>query len=499
MAKLVFIIPLLPLAGYVINGLWGKRLSRQTSGWLACATVFLSFMFSLVISGIISVGNAPTDFHFFEWLYSGDLKLNFAFHIDNLTLVMMFIVSGVSFLIHVYSIGYMERDRDYTRYFAYLNLFTAMMLILVMAENLPLMFIGWEGVGLCSYLLIGFWYERDKAANAARKAFVVNRIGDAAFIIGMLLIYINFGTLSIQPILAKAPEIFSFGNGILTAITILLFIGATGKSAQFPLHVWLPDAMEGPTPVSALIHAATMVTAGVYMVARLNVLYIMCPATLWIIGTIAVITSLGAAIIALSQYDIKRVLAYSTISQLGYMFLALSVGAFGAAIFHLATHAFFKALLFMGAGSVIHGLKDEMDMRRMGGLARSMPTTWILFLIGALAISGFPFMAGFFSKDLIIESAFTNPIFRKIPFGVLGYITAAITAFYIFRLYYSIFRGRFLGPEDSKPHEAPPVMSVPMGTLAFLCVFAGFLGWPLTNWFGNFLEPIFGQSHALIA
>lgn len=494
MAKIAFLIPLFPIFGFLINGLFGRRTSKPLAGYIACFAVLMSFVLGIFLFCGLCYDDSPRIFHFFEWIYVGDLKLNFAFHVDRLTLVMILAVTGVSGLIHIYSLGYMSQDRDYTRYFAHLNLFTSMMLILVMAENLPLMFIGWEGVGLCSYLLIGFWYEKQSAADAGRKAFIINRIGDTSFIIGMLLLYNHFGTLSIEPILQNAPVIFTYGSGILTAITILLFIGAVGKSAQFPLHVWLPDAMEGPTPVSALIHAATMVTAGVYMIARLNMLFLMCPATLWIIGIIATITAFGAATIAIAQYDIKRVLAYSTISQLGYMFVATSVGAFGAAIFHLITHAFFKALLFLAAGSVIHGLKNEMDMRKMGGLAKSMPFTWFVFLAGTFAISGFPFFAGFFSKDWIIKSAFVNPIYHKAILGIFGFLTALLTAFYSFRLYYRIFRGRYTGPEEIRPHDAPFIMAWPMFILTFLSAFTGFLAWPIANSFANFLDPVFGGS-----
>jgi NADH-quinone oxidoreductase subunit L len=494
LAKIAFAIPLLPLLGFLINGLFGKRLPKPWPGVIGSLAVILSFPLCLLLlwdSTIVTVGKT---FHFFEWIHVGSFQANFAYHIDPLTIVMLLTVSGVSSLIHIYSIGYMAEDRDYSRYFSYLNLFTAMMFLLVLAENLPLMFIGWEGVGLCSYLLIGFWYEKQAAADAGRKAFIVNRIGDAAFIFGMLLLYINFDTLSIQPILKMAPSLFEYGGATLTAITILLFIGAMGKSAQFPLHVWLPDAMEGPTPVSALIHAATMVTAGVYMICRLNMLYLMAPTTLWVVGLIATFTALFAALIAITQFDIKRVLAYSTISQLGYMFMACSVGAFGAAIFHLFTHAFFKALLFLGAGAVIHGLRNEMDMRKMGGLARSMPVVWITFLVGSMAISGFPFLAGFFSKDLILESTFINPLFRKIPLGVIGYITAIFTSFYMFRLYYRIFRGRYYGTSNLAPQRTSPVIAIPLVVLALLSIFAGFLAFPVNDIFGHFLKPVFENN-----
>jgi len=495
-AKIAFLIPFFPLIGFLINGLFGRHVKRSHSGLIASGAVILSFIFGLVLFFSKSI---PATFHFFEWIHLGSLQINFAYHVDELTLVMLLTVSGVASLIHIYSIGYMSHDPGYNRYFSYLNLFTAMMLILVMAENLPVMFIGWEGVGLCSYLLIGFWFEKPEAANAGRKAFVVNRIGDAAFIVGMLLLYNYFGTLSIQPIIERAPDVFAYGSAVITTITILLFIGAIGKSAQIPLFVWLPDAMEGPTPVSALIHAATMVTAGIYMICRLNLLYLMSPTTLWIIGIIATLTALFAGLTAIAQYDIKRVLAYSTISQLGYMFMACSVGAFGAAIFHLVTHAFFKALLFLGSGAVIHGLDNEKDMRKMGGLKKSMPVTRWTFLIGTAAIAGFPFLAGFFSKDLIIESAWVNPLYNKKIICVLGYLTAIITAFYMFRLYYRIFHGRYLGPENVHPHKAPQNMAVPLIILAIFSVFAGFLGWPLNNIFGHYLDPVFGENFHHVA
>lgn len=499
MAKLAFLIPFFPILGFLINGLFGRRVGKPLGGIIASAAVVLSFVTGLMLTYTLRITGNPGTYHFFEWIHVDKFQVNFAYHVDNLALVMILTVSGVSALIHIYSIGYMKHDRDYTRYFSYMNLFTAMMLILVMAENLLVMFIGWEGVGLCSYLLIGFWFERESAANAGRKAFIVNRIGDAGFIIGMLLLYNHFGTLSIQPILQKAPEYFVYGSTVLTAITLLLFVGATGKSAQIPLHVWLPDAMEGPTPVSALIHAATMVTAGVYMVCRLDLLYLMSPVTMTVICVISALTAFIAASIALAQYDIKRVLAYSTISQLGYMFLACSVGAFPVAIFHLVTHAFFKALLFLCSGAVIHGLGDEQDMRRMGGLAKSMPVTWITFMIGTMAIAGFPFLAGFFSKDMILESTFTGFVFKNQAAGVIGYLTAILTAFYMYRLYYRIFRGRYYGRGDIKPHDAPVEMAFPLVILAFLSVFAGFLGWPLTDSFGKFLEPVFGQHMESIA
>jgi NADH-quinone oxidoreductase subunit L len=419
---------------------------------------------------------------------AGSFKVAVAYLIDPLSLVMMLVVSGVSFIIHVYSIGYMYDDEGFYRYFSFLNLFVFAMLTLVSANNFLLMFVGWEGVGLCSYLLIGFWYEKQSASDAGKKAFVVNRIGDFGFLLGMFLIFWTFGSLDFKTVFALAAK-YPVGSGVITVITLLLFVGATGKSAQIPLYTWLPDAMEGPTPVSALIHAATMVTAGVYMVARCSHLYVLAPFSLLVVAAVGAVTAIYAASIGMAQFDIKRVLAYSTVSQLGYMFLACGVGAFTSGIFHLMTHAFFKALLFLGSGSVMHGLHGELDMRKMGGLKKYMPITYWTFLLATLAIAGiFPF-AGFFSKDEIL---FHSLISGHIIFWGIATAAAFITAFYMFRAVFMTFHGESRVDPHVHPHEAPPVMTVPLMTLALLSVVGGFVGFPIiegANKFKDFLAP----------
>jgi NADH-quinone oxidoreductase subunit L len=412
---------------------------------------------------------------------------------------MILVVTGVGFLIHVYSVGYMSHDLGFRRFFLYLNLFMFAMLTLVLADNFLLMFVGWEGVGLCSYLLIGFWYERPSAAEAGKKAFVVNRIGDFGFILGVLMLFAHAGSVNYERLFAVAPHVFGVGAPIITMATLLLFLGATGKSAQIPLYTWLPDAMEGPTPVSALIHAATMVTAGVYMVARTHVLFQLAPASMVTVAVIGSATALFAATIGIAQNDIKRVLAYSTVSQLGYMFMACGVGAFASGIFHLMTHAFFKALLFLGAGSVIHALSNEQDLRHMGGLAKRLPWTHATMLIATLAIAGIPPFAGFFSKDEILSKAFVSGHFGV---WVVGLIGAVITAFYMFRLYILCFRGssRVSHEAEHHLHESPPSMIVPLVVLAVLSVVGGFVGLPMQqggNAFERWLEPVFaGGSEA---
>lgn len=501
----IIFIPLFPLLGFLILGLSNKKLSNKAVGFIACGSVALSF-----ISGLISfvnlLGISPETRHIgsrlFDWIVVGDLRTTISFVFDPLSAVMVLVVSGVGLLIHIYSIGYMSHDKGYARYFAYLNLFTFSMLVLVLADNLLLMFVGWEGVGLCSYLLIGFWFHKKSATDAGKKAFIVNRIGDFGFLLGIMLIFWNFGTLNIREIALQAPQLASAGEGIITAIALLLFLGATGKSAQIPLYVWLPDAMEGPTPVSALIHAATMVTAGVYMVARLSAIYILSPVALTVVAVVGGLTALYAATIGLVQNDIKRVLAYSTISQIGYMFLACGVAAFSAGIFHLMTHAFFKALLFMAAGSVIHALSGEQDMRNMGGLKPYLPHTFKVMMIGTLAISGVPFLAGFFSKDDILWQAFSsthgNPIF-----WAMGITAAILTAFYMFRLLYLTFYGKTRLSSEAlhHVHESPKVMTAPLYVLAFLSIFGGFIGLPHAlgggAWFAKFLEPAIAQPHHL--
>jgi NADH-quinone oxidoreductase subunit L len=441
-----------------------------------------------------AVGGHTLDWDVYSWLKVGDFQVPIGFLVDPLSAVMMLVVTFVGFLIHVYSIGYMHDDRGYARFFTYLNLFMFSMLVLVLANNYLLMFLGWEGVGLCSYLLIGFWYEKKSAADAGKKAFVVNRIGDAGFLLGLFLIWSTFGSL-------KYAEVFKavdpgLGTGIYTAITLLLFVGAMGKSAQLPLYVWLPDAMEGPTPVSALIHAATMVTAGVYMVARSHPLYNLAPFSLEMVAWVGAVTAVFAATIALVQNDIKRVVAYSTISQLGYMFLGAGVGAYASGIFHLGTHAFFKALLFLGAGSVIHSLHGEQDIRKMGGLWKAMPITAWTFLLASLANAGIFPLAGFWSKDEILFNAFKRGMTGP---WLLGLIGAFLTAFYMFRLFFLVFTGSFRGDAHAghHPHESPPNMAYPLVVLGFFSVIAGLIfGFPPDHGlYHRFVAPVFEAAH----
>jgi len=494
---MISLIPLYPLLGFLIIFLTNKRLPKSIVGFLACGSVLLSFI-SAVFAFITLLSIPPESrvigVKLFDWIISGSFSSSISFAFDPLSAVMVLVVSGVGFLIHVYSIGYMSHDGGYSRFFAYLNLFTFSMLVLVLADNVLLMFVGWEGVGLCSYLLIGFWFHKKSATDAGKKAFIVNRIGDFGFLLGTMLIFWTFGTLNFAEISQAAPYLAHANTGIMTTIALLLFIGATGKSAQLPLYVWLPDAMEGPTPVSALIHAATMVTAGVYMVARLSALYVLAPAALLVVAIVGALTALYAASIGLVQNDIKRVLAYSTISQLGYMFLACGVAAFSSGIFHLMTHAFFKALLFLGAGSVIHALSGEQDMRRMGGLKNRLPHTYRVLLIGTLAIAGIPLLAGFFSKDEILYKAFSSPAGHPI-FWLLGLLAAILTAFYMFRLLYLTFYGKsnIAHEVEHHLHESPKVMLVPLYVLAFLSIIGGYIGLPHAlgggAWFERFLEP----------
>jgi NADH-quinone oxidoreductase subunit L len=412
---------------------------------------------------------------------------------------MLLIVTGVGFIIHVYSVGYMHEDPGYNRFFSYMNLFVFSMLLLVMGANYVIMFIGWEGVGLCSYLLIGFWFRNQEFNNAAKKAFIMNRIGDLGFLLGMFLLFVTFNSLNYSDIFLQARN-YPVGSGVIIAITLLLFVGAVGKSAQIPLYTWLPDAMAGPTPVSALIHAATMVTAGVYMVARSNILYILAPPTMLVIGITGMATLLLAATIAVYQNDIKKILAYSTISQLGYMFVALSFGAFSAAMFHLTTHAFFKALLFLAAGSIIHSLGGEQDIRKMGGLNKSMPKTYWTFLIATLAITGIPPLSGFFSKDEIL----LHVLMHSVPFWIFATFGVLLTAFYMFRLFYLAFFGKFRGTsvEHHHLHESPLVMTIPLMVLAFLSVIGGFFNLPKifegTERLNTFLSPVFADASRFI-
>jgi NADH-quinone oxidoreductase subunit L len=498
MLDYLWLIPLFPLLGSVINGLWRRDVSETAAGYIACGAVGLAFLSALM--AFLALLRLPPDQRvveivLYEWVTSGKFEAAMGLLLDPLSALMILVVTGVGLLIHIYSMGYMHRDDGIQRYFSYLNLFVFAMLLLVLGNNFLLMFLGWEGVGLCSYLLIGFWFTRQAAADAGKKAFIVNRIGDFGFTIGVLLIFVAFGSIQFGQVFGQAAQRLEPGSWLVTTIALLLFIGATGKSAQLPLHVWLPDAMEGPTPVSALIHAATMVTAGVYMVARCSVLYLMAPGVMTLVAIIGLLTAIFAASIALVQTDIKRVLAYSTISQLGYMFLACGVGAFSAAIFHLATHACFKALLFLGAGSVIHALGGEQDIRRMGGLKEHLPVTYATFLVAALAIAGvFPF-AGFFSKDEILWAALSEGSFL---YWLVAAIAAVMTAFYMFRLVFVVFHGRTPAGAQSiqHPHEAPSVMRGPLVVLAGLSVLTGFVGIPIiegANLVRGYLAPVFAQ------
>ena len=501
----LWLIPVLPLAGAAINGFMGYRSSKRAVTTVALVFPALSFFLALKIAFGFSSEAAPYVFDLGHWIRSGTFSADFAFYVDQLSLVMLLVVTGVGFLIHIYSVGYMSDDPSYCRFFAYLNLFMFFMLTLVLANNYLMMFVGWEGVGLASYLLIGFWFTRDSAASAGKKAFIVNRIGDFGFLIGLFLIIQHFGSLNFGDVFAKVEPLAveSGGAGLLTAIGILLMIGACGKSAQIPLYVWLPDAMEGPTPVSALIHAATMVTAGVYMVARSHVIFERAPIALTVVAVLGTLTAFFAATIGVAQTDIKKVLAYSTVSQLGYMFVACGAGAFSAGIFHLMTHAFFKGLLFLGAGSVIHAVGGEQDMRKMGGLKTYIPMTFVTMLIATAAIAGIPPLAGFWSKDEILWKAYlANPVY-----WVIGAITAFITSFYMFRLLFMTFWGDYKGinvddhgrahathahPEHGhgEPHESPMVMLVPLIILAFLSLVGGFVG--IHHSFEHFLEPVLG-------
>ncbi len=476
----LWLIPALPLAGFLVNGLLGRRLPRALVGLVACASVGAAFLVGLL--GFrdllaLAAGQRVIEQVPFVWIQAGPFRSDFGLLLDPLSASLVLVVTGVGFLIHVYSTAYMEHDEGFSRYFAYLNLFTFAMLVLVLANNYLLMFVGWEGVGLCSYLLIGFWYEKHSAANAGKKAFIVNRIGDVGFALGIMLVFTVFGSVAYTEVFPKAAGTLT--QATATLIAALLFVGAIGKSAQIPLHVWLPDAMEGPTPVSALIHAATMVTAGVYMVARSSAIYVLAPEVMTAVAVVGALTAVFAASIGLVQTDIKRVLAYSTVSQLGYMFLAAGAGAFSAAIFHLVTHAFFKALLFLGSGSVIHAMDGEQDMRKMGGLKRWLPVTYWTFVIGTLAITGIPFFAGFFSKDEILFSAFMAGGLGK-ALWLVGFAAAAMTAFYMFRLLFLTFHGRPRMSEEVKPHvhESPAPMTVPLIALAVGSAVAGFLNVP---------------------
>jgi NADH-quinone oxidoreductase subunit L len=494
MNNLIWLIPILPLAGFIINGIGRNTLSKGVIGFLGSFLVLASFGLSLAVFFQVK-STGPIDVKLYDWFALGDFHFPFAFLIDQLSSIMLLIITGVGFLIHLYSVGYMKDDAGFGKFFSYLNLFVFFMLLLVMGSNYVIMFIGWEGVGLCSYLLIGFWYTNPAYADAAKKAFIMNRIGDLGFIFGVFLLLKYFGSTSFSEIFSHAgTQQYSAVPYVL--ITILLFVGAVGKSAQLPLFTWLPDAMAGPTPVSALIHAATMVTAGVYMVARSNILFTLAPVTMHIVAIVGLATAVVAAIIALTQTDIKKVLAYSTVSQLGYMFLGLGVGAYTGAFFHVLTHAFFKALLFLGAGSVIHACSGEQDMRNMGGLKGKLRITFITMLIGTLAISGIPPFAGFFSKDEILAHTFAaSPVMY-----VIGVITAMFTSFYMFRLLYLTFYGKFRGTHEQEHHlhESPPNMTIPLIVLAILSTVGGFIGIPGHHVLGEYLAPVFQKSTALL-
>ncbi|MEW6003893.1 MAG: NADH-quinone oxidoreductase subunit L [Stygiobacter sp.] len=510
MINLIYLTVLLPLIGFLFNGLFGSKIKNEKIiGIIGSSTVGISFL--IVVGAFIQTLSLPVEqrsntVEIFTWLNVAGLNIKFAYLVDQLSLTMGLIVTGVGFLIHIYSIGYMHGDKGYWRFFSYLNLFIFAMMNLILGDNFLVLFLGWEGVGLCSYLLIGFWYDRNfekgTTSQAAKKAFVVNRIGDFGFLLGMFLIYSTFDSLNFKEVFAKATT-FPVTETTFSLIALFLFIGATGKSAQIPLFVWLPDAMAGPTPVSALIHAATMVTAGVYMVSRASILFASAPSIMIVVAVIGLLTALMAASIGLVQNDIKKVLAYSTVSQLGYMFLAAGVGAFSASIFHVMTHAFFKALLFLGAGSVIHGMHEEQNIQNYGGLKKYMPKTYITFFIATLAITGVPGLSGFFSKDEILWNAYANGSF---VFWLIGVLTAMMTAFYMFRLLSLTFYGneRF-DHHHVHPHESPAVMTVPLMILAFLSVVGGFVGMPKVfvgehgNLFENWLEPIYKPAQLKLA
>lgn len=496
MFEYIWLVPLFPFLGFLLNGLFGSKFSEKQTGIVGSGAVALSFLAAGAISyqllSLPEASRAVTQ-TVYTWIETGAFRVDLSFTVDALSAIMLLVVTGVGTLIHIYSIGYMHGDRSFARYFAFLNLFTFSMLILVLADNFLLMFLGWEGVGLCSYLLIGFWFEDNDNAFAGRKAFVVNRVGDFGFLLGICLIFATFGTLDFDSVFAGASAVLPPGTA--TIICLLLFVGAIGKSAQIPLYVWLPDAMAGPTPVSALIHAATMVTAGVYMVARCHVLFLLSPIAMNVVAAIGLFTAFLAATIALVSTDIKKVLAYSTISQLGYMFLACGVGAFSAGIFHLYTHAFFKSLLFMSAGSVMHALQNETDMTKMGGLKSKLPVTYRVFLIGALALSGVPLFSGFFSKDAILWQSVASPL-GGFGYWAIATSIAGLTAFYTFRLIFLTFFGRSRVQKEVEKHihESPRIMTAPLGILAFFSLVGGYVGIPhFWNKFDHFLQPVFSK------
>ncbi|WP_291404239.1 NADH-quinone oxidoreductase subunit L [Daejeonella sp.] len=496
MINLVWLIPLFPLLGFLVNGLGRNTLSKSVVAFVGCLTVLASFAVSLGVFFELSASETKSFIiPIFDWISAGAVKIPFSFLIDPLSALMLLIITGIGFLIHLYSVGYMHHDSGFGKFFAYLNLFIFFMLLLVLGSNYVVMFIGWEGVGLCSYLLIGFWFTNPSYASAAKKAFIMNRIGDLGFLIAVFLIFTTFNSVEFAQVFPLAANMAS-GDSMLILITALLFVGAIGKSAQIPLFTWLPDAMAGPTPVSALIHAATMVTAGIYMIARSNILFTLAPETLAVVSIVGLATLFLAAAIAVSQTDIKKVLAYSTVSQLGYMFLGLGVGAYTGAFFHVITHAFFKALLFLGAGSVIHAMSNEQDMRNMGGLKKKLPITFLTMMIGTIAIAGLPPFSGFFSKDEILAHVYEH---NKIFWGI-AVIGAMFTSFYMFRMMYLTFSGNFRGTSDQEHHlhESPASMTIPLIVLAVLSALGGIIGIPAVlgggHWLESFLAPVFAVS-----
>ncbi len=500
------LIPLLPLTAFLINILFGKSAIKNKAHWIAIPAVFGSFALALMAFAEV-MGGKVINQDIYTWIVSGSFKASVGFLIDPLTAIMLIVVTSISLLVHIYSVGYMHGDGGYYRFFSYLSLFTFSMLMLILANNLLQLYFGWEAVGLCSYFLIGFWYEKKSASDAGKKAFIVNRFGDFGFGLGVMLIFLSLGSVHYADIFSKIGTLqghtiamFGYNVDLITLIALLLFCGAVGKSAQIPLHVWLPDAMEGPTPVSALIHAATMVTAGVFMVARFNPVFSLSPVAMGVVAIIGAVTSLFAATIALVQNDIKRIIAYSTLSQLGYMVLACGVGAYGAGIFHLFTHAYFKALLFLGAGSVMHAMSGELDIQKMGGLKKFMPVTYWTFLIASLSIAGIPGLSGFFSKDEILWLAYNGGTVGRIVWA-MGTLVAALTAFYSFRIIFVAFHGKFRGTHEQEHHlhESPKSMTIPLMLLAVGSIFAGWVGIPEAlgggNFVAHFLQPVLGHPH----
>jgi NADH-quinone oxidoreductase subunit L len=487
--SITWLIPLFPLIGWLLLGVFGKYL-KSLSGYIASGLVALSFILSVALFFIVAYSHGFTD-TLYPWIHAGIFKAGVSAVIDRLSVIMLVMVTGVSTLVHIYSIGYMQGDKGFSRYFSFLNLFVFSMIMLVMANNLLLIYVFWEAVGFCSYVLIGFWYEKKSASDAGKKAFIVNRIGDFGFAIGIFLLFFTTKTLNYEAVFAQIPSMPSF---TVTAIALLLFAGAVGKSAQFPLHIWLPDAMEGPTPVSALIHAATMVTAGVYMIARFHIIFSYSPFASEVVLIIGTFTAFFAAFIALTQFDIKRIIAYSTVSQLGYMFMAVGIGSYTAGIFHLISHAIFKGLLFLTAGSVMHGLSGELDLRKMGGLYSKMKTTAITFIVGGLALSGIPPFSGFFSKDAILADLYNKGFYFA---WAVGEITAFMTAFYIFRLIFIAFFAKPNLDPDKHVHESSKIMTVPMIILASFAVIIGFTGLPPFNdsLFYSFLHTDFKNAY----